>query len=131
MKEFVAQERSLEAAKTDLILKSDFNLADCFSIFDPKHRGAVDAHDLRVGLSAVGVHPTSDELDLFITRYDANGDKRLSYNEFVKAFTPLDSYHAHMLQRRASNHRAPSLRRDDCFFPDTAAQHRSVWNVHF
>jgi hypothetical protein len=55
----------------------------------------------------------------------------LSFKEFSAAFTPLDSYHAHMLQRRASNHRVPSFRRDDCFFADTAAQHRAVWNVHF
>ena len=30
LKEFVSQERALEAAKTDLVLKADFNLADAF-----------------------------------------------------------------------------------------------------
>jgi len=113
------------------VLKADFNLTDAFHIFDPHHRGVVDAHDLRAGLNAIGVHPTSDQLELWIGRYDDNSDRRLSFKEFAAAFTPLDSYHAHMLQRRASNHRVPSGRRDNCFFADTAAQQRAVWNVHF
>ena len=131
IKEFVNQERALESAKTSLTLKADFNLTDAFHIFDPHHRGTIDVHDLRTGLSAIGVHPTSDELELFMTRYDTNKNGRLDFHEFSAAFTPLDSYHAHMLQRRASNHRAPVYRRDDCFFADTQQQQRSVWNTHF
>lgn len=51
--------------------------------------------------------------------------------EFKCAFVSLDSHYANMLERRASNYRCPGYRVDDCFFADTAAQHREVWRTHF
>merc|ERR1712061_256465 len=36
-----------------------------------------------------------------------------------------------MVNRRASNHRYPIYRRDDCFHPDTANEFRNVWRTHF
>jgi hypothetical protein len=74
---------------------------------------------LRDGLAAIGVFPTSDEVDLFFKRYDGSRDHRLNFKEFSEAFIAQDSYYAHMLNRRPSNHRIPSHRRDDCFFADT------------
>ena len=130
-KEMCVLERELEQAKTALTLKSDFNLADSFRQFDPHHRGVINNHDIREGLSAIGVFPTTEEIELFVSRYDNNGDRRLNFNEFSDAFTTLDSYYAHMLTRRPSNHRAPLYRRDDCFFADTQHAQRDVWRVHF
>jgi len=124
-------ERELEASKTALILKADFNLYDCFGIFDPNRRGLIGVHDIREGLSQIGVFPTSEEIELFMTRYDKNGDRLLCFNEMSEAFTALDSYYAHMLNRRSSNHRAPIFRRDDCFFADTQVELRNLWRAHF
>lgn len=86
-----------------MTLKADFNLYDCFGIFDPCKRGLVGVHEIRAGLSAIGVFPTSEEIELFMTRYDLNGDRLLCFNEMSKAFESLDGYYAHMLNRRASN----------------------------
>ena len=87
--------------------------------------------ELREGLAAIGVFPTSEELDLFVTRYDKSGDRRLNMREFSDAFLTLDAYYATMAERRGSNHRYPLYRRDDCFLPDTQLQFRAVWRQHF
>jgi Ca2+-binding EF-hand superfamily protein len=131
MKDLCTGERELEAAKTALTLKSDYNLVDAFNIFDVNRDGLVDVHELRHGLSAIGVHPTSEDIELFMTRYDKNGDRRLGRAEFGKAFLALDPHYSSTLERRASNYRPAGYRADDCFFADTAAQHRDVWRVHF
>lgn len=57
-------------------------------------------NDIREGLSAIGVYPTGEEIELFMTRYEKNGDRRLNFNQFADAFCPLDGYYAHMLNRR-------------------------------
>lgn len=131
LRDLIRLENDIEREKTTLALKSDFNLTDAFKIFDTPYRGSVTVCDLRDGLSAIGVFPTSEELDLFMSRYDANGDRRLNMHEFNTAFLTLDAYYAGMVNRRPSNHRYPIYRRDDCFMSDTAIQFRSVWRCHF
>ena len=86
---------------------------------------------MRDGLAAIGVFPTVEEVDLFFKRYDTNRDYSLRYSEFASAFLSQDSYYASLLNRRASNYRSPIYRRDDCFYADTAAEHRNMWRVFF
>ena len=82
IRDFIQLERELESNKVSLALKHDFNLTDAFKIFDNYPRGSVTIHDLRDGLSAIGVFPTSEEVELFMTRYDEDHDRRLSMREF-------------------------------------------------
>ena len=119
LRDIISLERELEQTKVTLTNKPDFNLHDAFRIFDVDYRGYVSAADIREGLSAIGVFPTSEEVDLFLTRYDGNKDLRLSFNEFADAFLSSDSYYSNMLNRRPSNHKHPIYRRDDCFYSDT------------
>lgn len=86
IRDFINLERELESNKTSLALKHDFNMTDAFNIFDSRRFGNIDIHDLRDGLSAIGVFPTSEEVELFMTRYDENHDRRLSMREFETAF---------------------------------------------
>jgi len=131
LRDMIRCENDLESQKTSCALKSDFNLTDAFKIFDRDYRGSITVHDLRDGLSAIGVYPSSDELDLFITRYDTTGDRRLNMREFSDALLALDRYYADMVNRRPSNHRYPLYRRDDCFLPDTQIAFRSLWRTAF
>ena len=131
LRDMIQLERELESNKVSLALKSDFNLTDAFKIFDQNFRGSITIHDLREGLSAIGVFPTSEEVELFITRYDDSKDRRLSLREFESAFLAQDRYYAGMVQRRPSNYRYPLYRRDDCFLADTAIEFRNMWRVHF
>lgn len=111
-------------------MKSDFNLGDAFKIFDTNYCGHITSFELRNGLNAIGLYPTQEEIDLFITRYDTSGDRRLNMREFSDAFLPLDAYHARNVEVRGSNHRYPSYRRDDCFYPHTADEFKQVWRTH-
>ena len=131
LRDIIALERELESTKVTLTNKPDFNLHDAFRIFDVDFRGYISAADIREGLSAIGVFPTSDEVDLFLARYDGNKDLRLNFNEFADAFLSTDSYYSHMLNRRPSNHKHPIYRRDDCFYADTQVEFRNMWRVHF
>ena len=77
LRDFIALEREVESSKVALTLKPDFNLHDAFRIFDQGHYGAISVADLRDGLAAIGVFPTSEETDLFFKRYDASNGRHL------------------------------------------------------
>jgi len=100
-------------------------------MFDVNHDLRVDSYELRTGLNSIGIFPTHEELELFITRYDKSGDRRLDQREFNDAFLALDSHYARMVEVRGSNHRYPTYRRDDCFYPHTADEFKNVWRTHF
>jgi Ca2+-binding EF-hand superfamily protein len=114
-----------------LSYKSDFNLYDAFNIFDSGRVGNITIHDIREGLNQIGVYPTAEEVELFMTRYDRTKDRRLTFSEFSDAFLPLDPQQASILNRRRANpvNRA-MYRRDDCFLADTQIEFRSMWRVH-
>ncbi len=131
LRDLIRAENDIEREKISLALKPDFNLTDAFKIFDVNYCGNITVTELREGLAAIGVFPTSEELDLFITRYDTTGDRRLNMREFSDAFLALDAYYAGMVERRGSNHRYPLYRRDDCFLADTQLEFRAVWRTHF
>ncbi len=131
LRDIIRAENEIEREKINLALKADFNLTDAFKIFDVNYCGHITVTELREGLAAIGVFPTSEELDLFITRYDTTGDRRLTMREFSDACLALDAYYANMAERRGSNHRYPLYRRDDCYLPDTQLQFRALWRTHF
>ena len=116
--------------KTTLISKADFNLFDAFRIFDIDSRGWVSQTDLKVGLNQIGIFPSHDELDLFVKRYDKDGDHRLRFMEFTDAFLPSDKYYAGLLNKRTSND-VRGYSRDDCFLTGTKIEFRNVWRTHF
>lgn len=64
------------------------NLEDAFTIFDQDRDGHITPAELRDGLSAIGVFPTSEEVDLFFHRYDDDSNNRVSIKEFAQAFSP-------------------------------------------
>ena len=131
LRDLIQNENNIEREKTQLALKSDFNLTDAFNIFDSNRCGNITSYELRSGLNAIGLFPTQEEIDLFITRYDTCGDRRLNMREFSDAFLALDAYYARMVECRGSNYRHPIYRRDDCFYPGTAEEFRQVWRTHF
>ena len=131
LRDLIRIENDIEAEKTRLALKADFNLIDAFKIFDQPHRGFITAHVLKEGLGAIGVYPTDNDIDLWIQRYDSSGDRRITKWEFEQAFLTQDPYYASMVTRRPSNYKYTGKRRDDCFGADTASEFRTVWATHF
>ena len=86
--------------------------------------------DIKVGLNAIGVFPSIDDLDLFVKRYDKDGDYRLRFSEFCDAFLPTDSFYANLVNRRTSND-IRGYARDDCFLTSTKLEFKNVWRSHF
>jgi hypothetical protein len=119
LKQQIAIERELEQAKQYLVDRADFNLFDAFRIFDFDNRGFITKVDLKLGLNDLNLYPTQEDMDLFFARYDSDGDLRLRFSEFCKAFEPLDSYQASILNRRSTNGPHSHLRRSDCFLEST------------
>ena len=131
LRDLIRNENDIEREKTSLATKSDFNLTDAFKMFDTNYNGYISSFELTNGFNAIGLYPTREEVDLFITRYDTSGDRRLNMREFGDACLALDAYYARMAECRPSNHRYPTYRRDDCFYADTSNQFKQLMRVHF
>jgi Ca2+-binding EF-hand superfamily protein len=130
LKDLCNNEQELENAKVSLSRERDFNLRDAFDIFDTNRSGRISSAELYSGLNAIGVYASYDEVDLFITRYDGSGDRRLDAREFEAAFLANDTYAKGDVSRRPSNYTPRPLRRDDCFQPRTADAFKSMWRTH-
>lgn len=72
-------EVQLENAKQTLTKRPDFNLHDAYTIFDRNHKGHFSQAELKDGLAAIGVYPTSEELTLFFKHYDTDRNKLLNF----------------------------------------------------
>lgn len=86
--DIIREERDLEAAKINLAKRADFNLYDAFKIFDNISKGYITIADLREGLAAIGVFPTSSDMELYIKRYDKFNERKVRFSEFGDSFTP-------------------------------------------
>ena len=132
LRDLIRIESDIEAGKTRLSHCSDFNLADAFHVFDQPSRGFITPHVLKEGLGKIGIYPTSNDIDLWVQRYDTNGDTRITKWEFEAAFLSQDPYYASLVTRRTSNYKCLyGQKRDSCFNPDTASEFRQVWSTHF
>ena len=87
-KEQINLENELEDAKNRLALQPDFNLPDAFDLLDRHLLGTLTSGDLTDSLAANGVYVVSEDVFLFVKRYDRNLDGRVSYHEFSDAFMP-------------------------------------------
>lgn len=67
-------ENQIEKAKCELIIKSDFNIEDAFSIFEIDRRGYLTDLDVKYGLNSLDIFPTQEEINLLIKRYDIRGE---------------------------------------------------------
>ena len=129
LKDLCNNEQDLENAKVALSREPDFNLRDAFEIFDTNRSGRISSAELYSGLNAIGIYATYEEVDLFITRYDGSGDRKLDAREFEAAFLANDAFANSQVARRPSNYTARPIRRDDCFNPRTANEFASMWRT--
>jgi hypothetical protein len=79
IRELLSAENTLESAKTEVALKSDFNMEDVFSIFERYNKGYISEFDLKEGLNGYfGTFPLLEDIALLYKRYDTekNGSLR-------------------------------------------------------
>lgn len=70
LKEFIAIDKDLESAKQMLSLKTDFNLEDCYRIFDIDGKGYLSIRELEEGYNLFKIYPKNEELELFMRKHD-------------------------------------------------------------
>jgi len=64
LKDIMNLETDLENSKSELTLKPDFNLVDCFRIFDYSGRGWCSFEEFWDGLATMGLHPPIGDIEL-------------------------------------------------------------------
>ena len=102
MYEIMQAEMDLESTKRSLALQSDFNVQDCFNLFDCSKTGSITRMDFEEVLNLLELYPQVIEIELAMARYDSDGDGKLSYEEFKEALLPADeNYRKLCLARRS------------------------------
>jgi hypothetical protein len=79
----------VEQAKRDLANVPGFSIRRCFKAMDEANTKFIDESSLRRYLKKVGHSPLKSELIAIMRRLDIDGDKRISFEEFSEALSPL------------------------------------------
>jgi Ca2+-binding EF-hand superfamily protein len=122
-------ERDLNAAKKDVALCSDFNLLDAFQMFDINDIGYVGEYDLEDTLVELGIRPTRDEINLLFKHYSSLNNRRLTYSEFSKLFTPKEVEYSRILSNRTAFN-VSRIERRRVFGVDTTYKLTKVLRLH-
>ena len=61
LKELIDYERNLENKKENLATRPDFNLTDCFRLFDFSGTGLISVSDIQEAFNLYGVYPSREE----------------------------------------------------------------------
>jgi Ca2+-binding EF-hand superfamily protein len=104
LKEQIDLDRELENLKNDLALRSDFNNLDAFRFFDVEARGYITKAELKDGMNQFDVFPTSNDLYLFMRKFDSDNDGVLRYAEFSEIFTPKQGEYSSILNDRVPSY---------------------------
>jgi Ca2+-binding EF-hand superfamily protein len=91
----------------------DFNILDCFRLFDRKENGALSSSELEDTLIEIGldVENTNNLLLLFV-RYDSDGDGKLRYTDFINIFTPrLKEFSELLLSREGTDYKTSKVKK--------------------
>ena len=119
--EMMCAETDLELMKRQLAMESDFNLHDCFRMFDLQGTGSVTRRLFEEVMNLLKLFPTSLEIELSMFRYDTSMDGRLSFQEFKELILPYDENYRDLVLRRP-----PYCSDLDCarlsFFLDTTTE---------
>jgi Ca2+-binding EF-hand superfamily protein len=87
----------LEKKRRDLALRSDFNLGDCFKLFNnvKNNKRGIDCDDFYYVLRDIlGLSISHDEVFILFHKLDLDKDSFISYSELSKAFIPKQHEYA-------------------------------------
>jgi Ca2+-binding EF-hand superfamily protein len=129
-KEQITLENELEDAKNRLALQPDFNLPDAFDLLDRHLLGSLTSAELGDSLASNGVYTNSEDVFLFVKRYDRNGDSRVNYQEFSDAFMPKSASHSTYLQLRRAHYSLLRVPRSEYFSSYTRELFFKTVRVH-
>lgn len=62
-----------------LALQTDFNIEDCYRIFDIDEKGHISFRELEEGYNVFKLYPEKVELELIMKKFDVDEDGKLSF----------------------------------------------------
>lgn len=98
-------EGELEKKRREVVLRSDFNLADIFRMFGGLSKGkrGVDCDDLYDTIVRnLDLTITKDEVFIMFYKLNTAGNGLISYDEFADGFTPRSQEYKDLLNTRGS-----------------------------
>jgi hypothetical protein len=79
VKELIFSENELDRAKTDLALRSDFNMEHAFRQFEKDGRGYITDLDFKFSLKSFDLEVSLEDIKLLFKRYDLSNEGCLKY----------------------------------------------------
>ena len=86
--EIMMAETDLEIMKRQLSMESDFNLNDCYRMFDLSDTKEISRRQFEEVFNLLKLYPTSIEIEMTMFRYDLDMDGKLNFEEFKNAILP-------------------------------------------
>jgi len=112
-------EESIEKLKCDLALRSDFNIKDCFYLFENSYKDYITKQDFMYGCQRLSLNFNNEEINIFFKKYDLNGDGVLNYNNFFDMFVPFHKEYRTMVENRLPNNYIPKYNKEEIFLDGT------------
>ena len=64
---------------------SEDELRECFDAFDKDHSGTIERNEIKEVCTQLGIDATKAEIDNLMSTADADGDGKISFEEFSNA----------------------------------------------
>ena len=125
--QLMAAESTLEQARIDLSLKTDFTCQDAFKIFEQNNRGFLSDEDLKYGFEELGVCINDKDINLLLKRFDIENEGVINYNAFFDMLVPFEKDYRNMIENRPSNSTFSGT--SDIFMMSTKEVLRDVLNL--
>ena len=120
LKEIISIDRDIESIKQMLSLKTDFNLEDCFRLFDVRDHRSLNLRAVEETFTFFQIYPRREELQMLMLHFDKDADGELNWNEFSKIFLPRDKNYSSLLSKRQSMFiGCTNFSRSTCFLGET------------
>lgn len=119
--EIMMAETDLEIMKRQLGMESDFNVSDCFKMFDLQMTGEITRRQFEEVFNLLKLYPTSLEIELTMYRYDKQFNGKLTFDDFSDVILPFDKNYRDIVLSRPSFCSSQNYARLQ-FFLDTTTQ---------
>ena len=105
LKNLMLAESDLENIKIELSKCEDFNIEDCFRIFEQKNNdnNALYPDEIKCGLMLLGVFLSDFELKLFFNRFDLMKKGYINYSNFFDIFIPFSKTYRSLSEKKEPN----------------------------
>ena len=114
LKDLMLAENDIENLKMELVKCEDFNIEDCFRIFEKKENNdSLYPEEIKSGLKSLGVFLSDFELKLFFNRFDLMKKGYINYSNFFDIFIPFSKKYRSLSEKKepisCCNCRCPNI----------------------